>query len=156
MTYNHVSAKNLTSEELRASKIPDECLAAVWVEFRSKADKRYQAVHVRRHSTGPYILLCGLDKNLLDFEYVERIVANETYGNQQLHINDRSDDICDVIRLTKKPTQAKVAEVIEKYKTHFSDVTIPEAYFFDVRKSVYENPGLPEEKLTFEGMHILF
>jgi len=144
-----VTVKDLTPEELRASSLPDGSIVSIQVEFTSEAGKSYNATHVRKHPQRPYILLCGLNKDRTDFEYVKGIVAEKANGIPDRAITDRSDDICGEIKLRYDPTQAIVADLVEKYREHFGDVKIPVAYFEGVPKSAYENSGLPSEKLTF-------
>lgn len=48
-----VSVGDLTPEELRRSKLPNKCINAIWVKFKSKVDKQYYAVHIYRHVRGP-------------------------------------------------------------------------------------------------------
>ncbi|MBI2128859.1 hypothetical protein HYU07_01335 [Candidatus Woesearchaeota archaeon] len=149
-SYRQVSTKDLTINELRASRLPDNSLTSIWVNFTSKSDKHYTAVHVYRHDDGPYILLCGLDKKLCDFKEVERIIVNETNSKPEGSIIGRNEDICSIIHLRHKPTQAMVANFIERYEKYFSNLKIPVAFFHDIPKSAYENSNLSLEKLSFE------
>jgi len=148
--YKSVNARDLTPEELRASRLPDECIHAIWVKFTSDANNHYQAVHVHIHENEPYILLRGTDKDRQDFVDVKGIVANITAGSPQRFMADRTSDICTVINLHEELTQARVADFVEKYREDFGDVSTPVAYFHDVLRSTYESSGLPLKKLAFE------
>jgi len=141
------SAENLTVEELKESKIPDKYVTSVWSSFKSKKDRNYNAVHVFQHVDGPYILLCQTEKDKKDFPDVENIVERETRGSPKYHMTDRTNDICDVINLNRRITQAIVADFVKRYQLHFEGVAIPVAHFKNVPKSIFENSGLPSEKL---------
>ncbi len=144
--YDTLNARDLTIDELRASKLPDAFLISIWVDFNSQAGKRYQTVHVRHPK--PYILLSGLDKDENDFRYVEGIVSSETSGIPRGQIKNRETDICSYIDLSEDPTQIKVVDFAEKYSKNFKNVKVSSAYFSNVPRSNYENSGLPLEKLS--------
>ncbi len=146
--YRNVTLNEVTPEELYSSKFPDTSLISIWVEFTSKSEKHYQAVHVYKPVKGSYILLCGIDKDEKDFVDVEKIVANITSGKPENQITDRGMDICDLVNLRKNPTQSMVVGFVEEYGKYFDDISIPVAYFQEIPISVYENSGLPLEKLT--------
>jgi len=148
--HRNLQSINLTTEELRLSKLPDKHLQSIWVEFESATDRKYTAVHVSNHPNGPYINLSGSDKDYEDFKRVEEIIARETLGNPKGDISERFDDICKIITLNEVPTQRMVADFVQRYKTHFRNVKIPVAYFHNVPTSYSKNPGIPLEKLTVE------
>ena len=78
------------------------------------------------------------------------IVASEA-GESLINFFDLTGDYHDafgaVINLKERVTQAKVAEYLEKYSQHFSDVQIGFLFFRDVPKSIVDSLDLPHEKL---------
>lgn len=148
---NYDSAKfiDLTTEELKFSKFPDEAVVSVWAKFISKIERNYTAVHVPFHVDGPYILLCGEDKDEHDFTNLEEIFKKITKGKSGEEITHRFNDICKVIRVSQDLTQSKIADFVEKYKSFFGDVSIPAAYFRNLENvGEVEALGLPLKKIV--------
>lgn len=143
-----VTARNLTLEELKASKLPDNSLTAILVDFISPAGRSYKAVH-NNSRLGPYILLARDEKNdKVDFSNVEDIVTKEVRGKlESRNFLYGTSDTWRKIYLKGNLTQSRVASCVEKYKKHFEDVNIILAQFQDILKSAYEDSGLPLEKL---------
>lgn len=154
-----VSFKSLTPENLRSSKIPDECVHSIWVQFETKPNTAYTAVHVYEHPNGHYILL---SQTRFDYDDMESVMAEiRQITGQRLvplrrafrhaiigygDISNRNDDICTVIRLAKSPTQARVADLMKQYISKYWNVTAPVAYYHDVPRNISDNPGMPLEK----------
>jgi hypothetical protein len=109
-------------EELKKSTLPDVAVASIWLDFKSDKDRNYTAVHVFDED---YILLSQKEKDKQDFSTVREIVVNETQGSSRHGIADRGSDICDIIDLEQRITQAIVAGFIERYQTHFKDIAMP-------------------------------
>jgi hypothetical protein len=79
--YKRVTATDLTPEELRASRFPDDSVVTVWAEITSEAGRRYEVKHFPTHEKGPHILLYRPDdENIQDFYNVEKIVSKVTKG----------------------------------------------------------------------------
>ena len=161
LLYRGVVATYLTPEELRTSGLPDDSLYSAWVEFTSAIGQYYQAVHVRAtpFDKRPYILLSGnrpyilLPPDEADFSYIGGLVAKVTGGRPEKHVATRGDDrrgwnIRDVINLSGRLTQSRVADFVVEYRRHFNDVEILTVHFDNVSKSAYENSGLPLQNLT--------
>jgi len=164
-----VIAQDLTLDELRVSRLPDKALRNVQTTFSSQTGSHYQAVHVHENPRGPYILLCGLGKDAVDFKEVATVVAELTggeperdrisrrfgmgtipvQGKEGISVFDRSGDICNVIRLAAKPTQAMVASFTERYAERFQDVKITIAHYGRVPLMAFTNPGFAQTKLSF-------
>lgn len=126
----HPSFKDVSSEWLATSKRPDESVNAVWVRFTSKAKKKYSAIHVFQHPSGPYILLCSPDKDREDFMHVEATLSHAYRGTPEGKITDRGEDICEVISVAGGFTQKGVAEQVESFfRRTFDRVAIEEANY---------------------------
>lgn len=150
--YKQIEVINLTSEELRAIRLPDCCFDGISIEFTSKAGKPYWAHHSITHKKEPYILLSsdGQDYDKADFKRVEKIIVRETRGKPEHDLNyERNSGIKDSINLMKRPTREMLADFVERYTKHFGNIKII-ACFRDVPKSFYENLSLPLEKLIVE------
>ncbi len=90
----------------------------------------YTAVYVPKGSSGPHILLSNKKKDWDDFHKIQKLIAKNVNGYLRKEITDRSEDICNVIRLRRKPTQQKIAKQIQKfYRKYFNDVKIVCVYF---------------------------
>lgn len=148
LCYKQIEAINLTSGELRAGILPDSCLDSVVIEFTSKGGRSYWACHAHQQEG----ILLSSNSNMYDsadesdFKRVEKIIMRETKGKLKYHLTNKKFSIKDYINLRKRPTQAMVADFIERYAKHFIDIKII-ACFKDVPKSFYENLGLPVEKI---------
>jgi hypothetical protein len=115
-------------KELQTLRIPESSLISIWVTFTSKANKKYTAVHVAQHPSGPYILLCGEDKDIPDFRKVEYTLTKIANGKPEFNITDRDTDICDVIKLSKIPTPSRVANFASHYEQLFQEVNVEHVY----------------------------
>jgi len=126
----HPSFKDVSPEWLASSKRADESVNAVWISFTSKAGKSYKAIHVFRHPNGPYILLSSRSKDRDDFLNVEKEIEDAYQGIAENNINDRGDDICDVISVAHGFTQKGISEQIEVFFRNVFDNVIVEAVHF--------------------------
>ncbi len=151
MKMSLIQANSLTIDELASSRIRDPALASVFIEFESPAGYRYEAVHIRWHPNGPYILLCGLDKDRDDFKAVENVVSETASGEARNDISDRSSDICDVIDIPFRVEFAheKIAYLAGEYaRQGFRNVRITKAlYNLDDPKSAAELLGIPVDRV---------
>ena len=113
---------NITLEELRECVLSDDYLYSVEVEFKSGANIQYRVTHAGRTS---FIILKQFGKqDVKDFKNVMGIIARETKGKLErggIQIYPQG-----------KLTKLRIADFIEKYKKHFSDVKIERAYFTPV------------------------
>lgn len=55
-------------------------IPSTFLEFKSSSGKSYEINHVPEHPKGPYLNLCGLDKDKTDFIHVVREVLEITHG----------------------------------------------------------------------------
>lgn len=145
-----IVANNLILEEIRSSNIPDKYLDTTDFDFKSQTGRIYSAGHVNHHGYA-YVSLRALkpaDKQ--DIIVVANLIANESNGNID-GIFDLTGDYRDafgaVINLKERITQAKVADDLEKYSKHFSDVKFGFLFFRLVPQSVADSLNLPKEKL---------
>lgn len=149
--YEYVTASDLSVEELKRSSLPDSYLLYVLVTFASKKGNHYRAEHVP-HGGAPCISLDGLDglaKDEADFKGVEEIIAKLTGGNLGGKIHCNLGYLHDEIALSKeKLTQSKIADFVEGYTQHFTNVAIIKAVYMYVPKPACENSNLPQEKIT--------
>mgnify|MGYP001560874691 FL=1 len=154
--YRSVFATDLTPEELRASKLPNDSLNMILVKFESSSGKKYSAHHhCKPIDSRPYIsLMCTEDYvDIEDFENIEvkiaEIVKGVLWG--RCEIGFPPTQIKRTIRTIYPKeivlTQARIADFVDQYKISFDNVIIGWASFKDLPKSLYENSGLPPEKL---------
>ncbi|GEM_PF-3229251 len=164
---------NPTPDDLRRSNFPDTSLLSIVVKFevigaKTLIDSDSRKMHFQAHHvTGdnPYILLSGGPKYFQPeikspfdiwflreylvpyFGQTRGFIARAADGVPEGNILVRNEDICDVIKLKRQPTQAWVADLVEKYSTHFSNVRIDKVYLKNVPKKDYRNAGIPADKL---------
>ena len=165
--YKIVHAEGLTPDELRLSRLPDNSLEAIVVEFTSQNGKHFEAHHIYNKKGTPYIRLFSRismldidrDEDELNFLNVQKIVARETNSvpegvlEEAVYVTEEpvtlvSSRIRVDILLKQNLTQSVVAEFVERYMGHFEDVRVPKAFFRYVPKSAYESSGLSLEKLS--------
>lgn len=150
-SYDSVEAKNLTSEELIESRLPDENLRVIQTHFFSRADREYRVFHYtsRRYGgpTGsPHLELMGVAGDEEDFNHVREIFAGEAKGRVY-----PSGTQGVMFGLKEDPTQSSVTNFYEKNKMHFKEVIFAQVGFTDVPKQVYQDSGLPPERLSARG-----
>ena len=164
--YDWVSAKNLTVEELAVSKLPDDHLLRIYTNFASKANLRYEATyytrtaeaHGRKH---PWLYgrlgeqQKGKTGTEEDFDHVVRIFAGEAdlakpHVVEAPHREEERLWSLGGFRfdLKEDPNQSNVAGFFVKNGMHFTEV-FAEAGFKEVPKQVYQDSGLPPEKLSY-------
>ena len=165
LEYKSIEVSSLSIEEMLGIGIPDRYWGTVRAGFSSPAGREYLAVHVREHPEGPYILLVSDTRmDAADFlgigEAVKRITEGEQdyRGGEEMQgfledcfkksrydqrITNRSGDLCEVIRLKRKPDREYLAELVEKYDKVFTGVHIEKIFFSDVPVSVYWASELP-------------
>ncbi len=154
-TYDTVTAKDLTVEQLVRNRFPDSSLQSIWISFRTTPNgKSYSAVHVPGNGKGghrSYILLSSPDKDETGLGRVAEILAREANGRQTAGISNRQSDIYAVIELQTKPTQADIGDLVHRYSGYFDEVKIPCAHYKDVPVRDYQNSDLPPEQLSYHN-----
>lgn len=140
-------AINLTTEELWASKLPDDALRAVFAEFKSETGKTYKVSHFPFTDYGPYILLTCSEVDRDEFTALEKIIAG-LMGGIAGSLDCEHQRLSARITSPHQLTQEVMAGLVEQYMVHFSDVAIPLALYRDVPQKSYLNSGLPAEKLS--------
>ncbi len=138
-----VTVENPTLDELREGILPDEYLNLIWVTVTSETID-YSLIHATTKDIGPYILVIGPTGDREQFVGVESIVAREADGKPLRGFDRRSGDVSNQIYLNYEPTQARVADLVEKYQQYFQKVTINSAVFDNLPPSVYESTASPE------------
>ena len=109
---------NLTPDELRASIYPGTDLLCATVKFTSQGGTKYVALHDNLLDTSQIFL--G-HKGSEDYEATEEIVARENNGTiieEPRHI-----------KLHEKITPAYLADLVERYRGHFTDVEVTRLRF---------------------------
>lgn len=150
----------LTSEELRASRIPDSSLSRAWVEFKDYNNKEYRAVYCPKYGKDPQdktvILNTEEGKVSEVITEVYRISKGRLFGVTTLmssflrsygpkELNEKSISFS----VKGEITQKRVADITEALKEEgFTDVKISKVIFQEVPRQAYEHPGFPREKLA--------
>jgi len=141
-----VFARDLTPEELRASRLPINDSYTFFVEFDYNG-RLYRAVHdYFVHSTVTLSSERGICPRR-DFFEVAEIVMGEV-GGSRWPVKTEGDKLDTTIRGIKKHSHAEVADILERYQQHFSNVRT-QAHFIRIPRSAYENSGLPQGKLAW-------
>ena len=123
---------DISPEELITSKVSDKHVHAIWIHFKSKSGKIYDAVNVFAHPKGPYILLSSESKDTNDFVIVRQKISKAYKGRIEDVILDRGNDICQVINLKKPMTQKYLAKKVKRfYQREFNNVSISNVYYLD-------------------------
>lgn len=136
--YKHVTAEDLTPEELKNSNLPDSSLLSVWVELTSPAKRTYTAVHVADQS---YLEIheekyrellieeirnrnkqkTPLTKKIVNcFKDLSRL--SEPIKSHILLSSDKKKDLNDFEKVQKILADKTHGAVLEDYKDRFDDV----------------------------------
>lgn len=178
--------KNLTPQELRASRLPDKTIIGASLNFKVESDVHYYGsfwpnlreeppdkpkpilLLVYGHTTGKSLPTPPINESgFLEqgseesnrFLGVETIVAQLTSGIMPCMPRGRPRysgfDIRDVLYMSTMPTQRELADLVDAYKTQFSDAGIRLISYRQVPRSVYTYPGFSREKIEFERFYDL-
>ena len=123
-----VQLKNLTPHELRETILPDDYFHAALVQFTSEIGNPYWVLHINQPE--PYISFIDFAEDETDFEYVKKVIKQETGGKSREPATDVYEGTA--IYLSGKPTQSRVATWVEGYTRYFNEVTVLEVHFHDV------------------------
>ncbi len=104
----HLTADDMDLDGLAAFAVAEAQIDNVWVGFKSSAGKRYRAVCVYAHPSGPYALLSSEDRDRPDFIATRTDLAEALGGQFEVNISDRSDDICSTIAVAAGFTRAAI------------------------------------------------
>lgn len=143
--YSWVDAKQISAEELRQSRTPDEFLSFICIQFNASGGKLYHADHFPET-----VHLEGIGSSTEEFGEVERAVAEACWGKTTGDLKEQDGRLCSTIDILAKQTQDLVATMFERrYQPRFPNARIDLAHFHDVPASVYLDPGFSNRKLTY-------
>jgi len=156
--YDYVSIKDISTDELRQTHVPDKFLSTVVVEFTSGDGKRYNVWFHPDHPDGPYFMLVsGGHKERADFDVVYWLIMEEIspwFGViEDKNVTDRTDDLCVTPHILGKVTQESIADVVDgMFKKHFTGVRIVKVMFQNVPEQHCDDCTLGNEKLHAEEL----
>lgn len=159
-----VNAKNLTLEELSASRLPDKHLGSITAYFQSNGGEKYEArfEHTYRDSGKGIeveIYAPHQHRSESDLENVEQIIlesGRRVADVADLNANERENPVereklephlISTVYLTGDLTQQGVAGLLREWQQQFS-ITNIEAEFYYVSRLHRKNPGFPTEKVS--------
>ena len=133
------TAKDLTPDELRASRISNQSFLTAFVKFSSPS--------------GIYTATCGRDGNRIilsgcpkDVSGVEEVIAHVAGSTHKLRTTNSPPELRK-IPLNGELTQARLADIVEGIRSSYPDAHIDQILYDKVPDELVENPGFPREKL---------
>lgn len=113
----HATAKDIALDKLCEFPVEEARITSIWVRFQSPAGKRYCAVCVYAHPSGPYVLLSSEDRERADFALVRTALARALGGEPETAITDRTDDICSTISMASGIDRPAIAKAFSELET---------------------------------------